>query len=596
MNKLSGIPTLNAGAPDLRLSGDQTQRGSYVQRRRAQMAGGGIMGSNAGSMLVAPTADGSRPGYADWWKPGSIFQKYIKDPFEMIITGKNPTQIENESQARVDREENIVRDIPADFDPTTDRLADITPTDPGTGPYTPWYEQIFKGSDPTNPDDPLSFDVGDVFGMGKDQYGKYTIPMAIGTAMGKLQQDYLDKQPKFPADETRIKFQTAKQHMEDPEQRIKPQEKYVLPSALVAEGGRIGYQDGMMAKPSYGVEDHFRKDMVENLIEKLKKENPDATLSELITMLNEQYGLAQGGRIGYRFGGNGDEDDPGHEGEHLIIPDDADIHPDDYLGKGRGIKGLMIADMNPALKRKMMELLRRGNIPPHKIREEAEKELRMEPYIKERMGVGPGPILEARGPVDLGPPYHGSNYDYSQGMLNTPNNPEIMNLAQGGRIGYRDGYGVGLPPRRGGKLRAEDFKKLIESLRRRQDRMQVQKEEQRLSAEEQELRTTGIGAAEGGLMDLGGMEKDYRQEGGFVPIGGREKADDVPARLSKNEFVFTADAVRSAGGGDIDAGAQVMENLMENLEAGGKVSEESQGLEGAQEMFANTQRLQNRII
>ena len=105
-----------------------------------------------------------------------------------------------------------------------------------------------------------------------------------------------------------------------------------------------------------------------------------------------------------------------------------------------------------------------------------------------------------------------------------------------------------------------------------------------------------VAAQEGGLMDLGGMEKDYRQEGGFVPIGGREKADDVPARLSKNEFVFTADAIRSAGGGDIDAGAQVMENLMENLEAGGKVSEDSQGLEGAQEMFANTQRLQNRII
>ena len=44
-----------------------------------------------------------------------------------------------------------------------------------------------------------------------------------------------------------------------------------------------------------------------------------------------------------------------------------------------------------------------------------------------------------------------------------------------------------------------------------------------------------IGAQEGGLMNLGGMEKDYREEGGFVPIGGKEKADDVPARLSKNE-------------------------------------------------------------
>jgi hypothetical protein len=97
-------------------------------------------------------------------------------------------------------------------------------------------------------------------------------------------------------------------------------------------------------------------------------------------------------------------------------------------------------------------------------------------------------------------------------------------------------------------------------------------------------------------MNLGGMEKDYREEGGFVPIGGQEKADDVPARLSKNEFVFTADAVRNAGGGDIDAGAEVMENLMEHLEAGGEVSEDSQGLEGARGMFANAQQLEKRII
>jgi hypothetical protein len=97
--------------------------------------------------------------------------------------------------------------------------------------------------------------------------------------------------------------------------------------------------------------------------------------------------------------------------------------------------------------------------------------------------------------------------------------------------------------------------------------------------------------AEGGLMDLGGMEKDYRAEGGFVPIGKEEKADDVPARLSVNEFVFTADAVRNAGGGDIDRGAQVMENMMKHLEAGGQVSEESQGMAGARDMFEVSERL-----
>ena len=100
---------------------------------------------------------------------------------------------------------------------------------------------------------------------------------------------------------------------------------------------------------------------------------------------------------------------------------------------------------------------------------------------------------------------------------------------------------------------------------------------------------------EGGIMDLGGMEKDYRAEGGFVPIGKQEKADDVPARLSVNEFVFTADAVRNAGGGDIDQGAQVMENMMKNLEQGGQVSEESQGMQGARDMFATSERLSEVI-
>ena len=94
------------------------------------------------------------------------------------------------------------------------------------------------------------------------------------------------------------------------------------------------------------------------------------------------------------------------------------------------------------------------------------------------------------------------------------------------------------------------------------------------------------------LLDMGGQEMDLRAEGGFVPIGRMEKADDVPARLSKNEFVFTADAVRNAGDGNVDKGAEVMYNMMKNLEAGGEVSEESQGLEGARKMFQTSQRLE----
>ena len=71
---------------------------------------------------------------------------------------------------------------------------------------------------------------------------------------------------------------------------------------------------------------------------------------------------------------------------------------------------------------------------------------------------------------------------------------------------------------------------------------------------------------EGGIMNLGGKEMDMRG-GGFIPIGKKERADDVPARLSKNEFVMTADAVRAAGGGSVNKGAKRMYSLMNNLEA-----------------------------
>jgi len=73
-------------------------------------------------------------------------------------------------------------------------------------------------------------------------------------------------------------------------------------------------------------------------------------------------------------------------------------------------------------------------------------------------------------------------------------------------------------------------------------------------------------AKDGGLMNLGGKEMDMRG-GGFIPIGKKERADDVPARLSKNEFVMTADAVRAAGGGSVNEGAKRMYETMNRLEA-----------------------------
>jgi hypothetical protein len=164
-----------------------------------------------------------------------------------------------------------------------------------------------------------------------------------------------------------------------------------------------------------------------------------------------------------------------------------------------------------------------------------------------------------------------------------------MMAANGGRIGYRDGT----PPKTNFQTWLKNNGHTIQSL--------MQPEELGLLRAEF-LREYGAdyahggrtGYANGGIMDteasemidMGGQEKDYRDEGGFVELGGEERADDVPARLSKNEFVFTADAVRQAGGGDIDEGSAVMQNLMDNLEQGGQVSEDSQGLNGGEEMMS----------
>ena len=94
-------------------------------------------------------------------------------------------------------------------------------------------------------------------------------------------------------------------------------------------------------------------------------------------------------------------------------------------------------------------------------------------------------------------------------------------------------------------------------------------------ATQEEINQVKNSMAGGGIADLpkvrmleGGVpEIDYRESGGFVPMGKKEKADDVPAMLSKNEFVMTADAVRGMGDGNVEKGAQKMYDQMRELES-----------------------------
>ena len=155
--------------------------------------------------------------------------------------------------------------------------------------------------------------------------------------------------------------------------------------------------------------------------------------------------------------------------------------------------------------------------------------------------------------------------------------------ANGGRIGYQDGT---------------DFEKYLkgkEEFDRKQNAEQLYKEflenkRRQKVAEQKTMAANGgrIGYAMGtdelvnqasGIMGLpqrtnkaGVKELDLRESGGFIPpVGVKEKADDIPAMLSNNEFVFTADAVRGMGNGNVNKGAQRMYDMMKKLEKGGRV-------------------------
>jgi hypothetical protein len=153
--------------------------------------------------------------------------------------------------------------------------------------------------------------------------------------------------------------------------------------------------------------------------------------------------------------------------------------------------------------------------------------------------------------------------------------------AYGGRIGYNEGT---------------DFQKWLEGKQKfeqGQNAEQLYKEyledkRRQKIAEQKTMAANGgrIGYAFGDVVDqasgimglpqrvnqAGVKELDLRDSGGFIPpVGVKEKADDIPAMLSNNEFVFTAESVRNMGNGDVNKGAQRMYDMMKYLEKGGRV-------------------------
>ena len=147
----------------------------------------------------------------------------------------------------------------------------------------------------------------------------------------------------------------------------------------------------------------------------------------------------------------------------------------------------------------------------------------------------------------------------------------VGEMADGGRVGYASGS-------------EDEFMELVSKLRERGFSQQEAIEEARrilskemayggrvnraFGSDELVEQASGIEGIPINVNSKGVKELDLRNTGGFIPpVGVKEKADDIPAMLSNNEFVFTADAVRAAGGGSVNKGAQRMYDLMKNLES-----------------------------
>ncbi len=294
--------------------------------------------------------------------------------------------------------------------------------------------------------------------------------------------------------------------------------------------------------------------------------NPSAEteqIEEFVTANTREY-AANGGRIGYADGMNDPSDLP---------------------------RGLQI------------DTTTRNPIPENALQEEIESVVRI------MMGPGSAGIGEPEDGTMKGYQFFrkqylpkkikelSENFGYSEDeiykMLNLKvrefkESPELLQkpkMAMGGRMGFAGG------------TEFEEYLKGKEKFDKQQNYEQLYREflenkRRQKVAEQKTMAANGgrIGYAFGndpeqnaveasGIMNLplnqnpaGATELDLRETGGFIPpVGVKEKADDIPAMLSNNEFVFTADAVRGMGDGNVNKGAQRMYDMMKKLEGGGRV-------------------------
>lgn len=300
----------------------------------------------------------------------------------------------------------------------------------------------------------------------------------------------------------------------------------------------------------YGAFGNYIKDVIENKAISLT-DNLDLGINSQGLELN--YGFADGGRIGFSAGG--DKNAAGKDGS--AAPKKKNPYdPSTTLPEGLGQSEIYRAYMD--------------QLP-------ADNAARQAYFTTGQMGLVPTENAAAANNNNAASNYANTiannNNDVLDSIAYMENyNPFANNnnlFAKGGRIGFSEGSDPDMD--RVIELEQQGFSY--------EEAFEIALKEFQNAMRNRDYNANGgrIGLANGGTEGImgamqapgvpAGMELDYRDTGGFIPMGGPEKADDVPAMLSKNEFVMTADAVRGLGNGDVESGAQQMYDLMNNLEA-----------------------------
>ena len=311
------------------------------------------------------------------------------------------------------------------------------------------------------------------------------------------------------------------------------------------DGGRIGFALGtnelrQMAKEMFGKDD----------LRLLTRDELDQ-LREEFDIKKGRVEEAQGGRIGFRFGDKVEDE----EGILAVMDKDKDDEDMDDLMAGTGI--------NFSRQEKS--------------------------YLFRRLGGAGGADRSYTMPNLYRILSNPSRYPEDARVLKQIAIMGLSGKKDGGRIGAKDGFSfMELIDDEAYNKRLQEKEDLINELMdkgyRFEDIMQLVSPRTKRLMDDGTYKEYGdapsislgkIGLAMGGEVPVrknkaGIEELDYRQTGGFVPVGVKEKADDVPAMLSKNEFVLTADAVRGIGGGDVEKGAEKLYGVMKQAEKVGR--------------------------